>query len=893
MMAQQLKKSTPPFIVSPKHAHQAKRVPILMTTSLAVALISSPVFAEEIDVMMVFDSTAKAWVDNNGGMELFSLDIQNRMNQVASNSGLDLEFNIVHSLDIDYTTQATTNSSSFYNDLVALRQGQGVFSSVAAARETYGADLVTMMVDHGSAYGNVGLGYSLIYWQGDSSAAFSVAAIRSVDISNTLVHELGHNLGAAHPKALSSGAGPNSYLDNQYSAGWFFTGSNGKAYSTAMGYNYNDGTYYAGAPLFSTPYVNYQGVAAGDQADADNTRLINDTMSVVASYRESVCQEEHVSAWNTVTGELADFDSMCNVQEPWQAGSPPDSDGDGLDDAYELRNGLDPDNPNDGGVADPAIDGDADGDGTPDERDSHPEDPTRRGSDLLVLNTSHEWTSVVLPSTYDNPVVIAGPPSFNNSSPGVVRIKNVTREGYETRFSVNFSEWDYLDGEHASETIPHVVLESGRYTMPDGSIWEVGTFTLDKTRNFQAQTFSASFAAAPRIFLTMQTANEAQAAIPRVKSVTATGFSAALYEQESLNNGHAAETVGYLAVYSPHGSGKVILGGEEVTYLTQQTLVTHEWLPLINSSIFVEEEQSRDSEVAHTTETIDAISIGGQLFAQDVSTRGGDASALRQQPQIDATPVEWGYLQGITDQWTTVPLGKDYSAPVVTASVGELSNELGAIQIRNVTPTSFDIRFSGWDYQGGTHVNGEKIFYLVADSGEYQLGDLVLKAGRSDVEVTASQSVNVSYGSSFSEPPVIFTSVNSVNDEDVVVARVLSNSNAGIQLALQEQESLSNGHASEVVGWIAIEKGNTDIDGRSIEVTTAYGANKVVNFNKLSSNKHPVVVTALASFRGADTAYAAHRALSSSKVSAYVQEEQSRDSELGHTSETISIFIAD
>jgi len=123
MMAQQLKKSEHPVIVSPKHAHQAKHVPILMTTSLAVALISSPVFAEEIDVMMVFDSTAKAWVDNNGGMELFSLDIQNRMNQVASNSGLDLEFNIVHSLDIDYTTQATTNSSSFYNDLVALRQG--------------------------------------------------------------------------------------------------------------------------------------------------------------------------------------------------------------------------------------------------------------------------------------------------------------------------------------------------------------------------------------------------------------------------------------------------------------------------------------------------------------------------------------------------------------------------------------------------------------------------------------------------------------------------------------------------------------------------------------------------------------------------------------------------
>jgi len=850
--------------------------------------------AENIDVMMVFDTTAKSWVDNNGGMELFALDIANRMSQVASNSGLDLEFTIVHSMGLDYTTTATTSSSSFVTDLVALSQGQDEFAKVATARETYGADLVTMMVDHGSAYGNVGLGYSLIYWQGDSNAAFSVAAIRSVDISNTLVHELGHNMGAAHPKAISSSAGPNSYLDNQYSAGWFFSGTNGTNYATAMGYNYNNGIYYAGAPLFSTPYVNYQGTPAGDQADADNTRLLSETMSVIANYRASMCIAGNVSAWNTVTGELADFDSSCDVGDEWEVGTPPDTDGDGLDDADELRQGLDPNDPSDAAVeSDVEVAEDSDGDGTPDLIDSNPDDPAYRGSDLISVKVTNDWSHISLPSAYIAPVIIAGPPSYNSGSPGVVRIKNVTSDGYEGSFQINFSEWDYLDGAHVGETIPHVALESGRYTMPDGSIWEAGTFTLDKTRSFAGQVFSQSFPKAPQLFLTIQTANEDQAVTVRAKSVTANGFSAALYEQESLNNGHTAETIGYLALYSPTGSGLAVIGGQEVSYLTQNAAVTHQWLPIINSSIFVEEEQSRDIELGHTTEYIDAVSIAGELFAQDVSARGGDTSSLRQKPQANNTPVEWGYINDVADKWITVPLGKTYNNPVVAASVGDLSSELGAIQIRNVTKDSFQIHFTGWDYQNSVHVNAEKVFYLVAESGEYQLGDLVIKAGHTNVAVTASQSVSVDFGSAFDLPPVIFTSINNVNDAEVAVVRVLSSSITGMQIALQEQESLSNGHNQEAVGWIAIEPGTTTLGGRSVEVASVYGASKTVAFADVSSNKHPVVVTSLNSYRGTDTAYAAHRHLSATQVTVYVQEEQSRDTEVGHTNEHIGVFIAD
>ncbi|MFZ3156836.1 MAG: hypothetical protein WA124_04930, partial [Smithella sp.] len=41
------------------------------------------VFSANIDVMVVFDSTAKSWVDSNGGMNMFAVDAVARMNQAA------------------------------------------------------------------------------------------------------------------------------------------------------------------------------------------------------------------------------------------------------------------------------------------------------------------------------------------------------------------------------------------------------------------------------------------------------------------------------------------------------------------------------------------------------------------------------------------------------------------------------------------------------------------------------------------------------------------------------------------------------------------------------------------------------------------------------------------
>jgi len=69
-------------------------------------------------------------------------------------------------------------------------------------------------------------------------------------------------------------------------AGWYFTGTNGVRYCTVMSYtSRGDGFNYQRIPYFSTPLIEYQGVAIGDEDDGDNARCFRVTMPRVAAYK--------------------------------------------------------------------------------------------------------------------------------------------------------------------------------------------------------------------------------------------------------------------------------------------------------------------------------------------------------------------------------------------------------------------------------------------------------------------------------------------------------------------------------------------------------------------------------------------------------------------------------
>ena len=250
-----------------------------LTALLFLFCFLPSVHGATIDVMIVYDTTAKSWVSGRGGMNAFAADAVARMNQAMTNSNVDLTFRLVHAADVAYTYSGDLSA-----DLTSLQTGAGGLSIVHEWRDAYAADVVAMLVDTGSASGTVGTGYLLTSYSGEPDYAFSTNAIRSVDISHTLTHEIGHNLGCHHSKNQKSSPGPNYWL-NSYSAGWYFTGTDATAYHTIMAYNSDGyGHFYVEAPLFSIPLLTYRGTAAGDSQDGDNARNIRETMDIVAAY---------------------------------------------------------------------------------------------------------------------------------------------------------------------------------------------------------------------------------------------------------------------------------------------------------------------------------------------------------------------------------------------------------------------------------------------------------------------------------------------------------------------------------------------------------------------------------------------------------------------------------
>ncbi|EGV32142.1 PhoPQ-activated pathogenicity-related protein PqaA type [Thiorhodococcus drewsii AZ1] len=242
----------------------------------------------------------------------------------------------------------------------------------------------------------------------------------------------------------------------------------------------------------------------------------------------------------------------------------------------------------------------------------------------------HGWRFVDAPSGYTDAVVIAGPPSFRGPDPGVARLRAVGPAGFELRFQ----EWDYRarlfdDVYHAIEDVPFAVLEPGRRIMTDGSVWEVGTFDLGGTQDWKPISFGTAFDAAPKLFLTVQTANGIQAVTARARQVTATGFQAALFEEEALNEGHTGEVVGYLAIHSPTGSGLIDLGDDEVSYALQSVSADTRWTQVLGQQVRLEEEASLDPETDHVQETLDALLLGDGFFVQQVTDYGSDTTALR------------------------------------------------------------------------------------------------------------------------------------------------------------------------------------------------------------------------------------------------------------------------
>ena len=272
-----------------------------------------------------------------------------------------------------------------------------------------------------------------------------------------------------------------------------------------------------------------------------------------------------------------------------------------------------------------------------------------------TIQVDNQWTTVTLKQSYNDPVVIAGTPSFEGTDPSTVRIRNVTSNSFE----IQIDEWDYLNPVHSPEVVSYMVLEAGQYTLADGTSIVAGNQT-GQNQNWQTYNLGSAFngLGTPVVLTSVVTDADPTAVTTRVRVNSESQFEVRLQEEDSADGIHGAETVSFFAVQAGAGatgglyydSGTFLAGdsghfesfdpavrlssvssffaGMQTTLGLDATTLRNTVLNASGVNVFTEEERSVDTEVGHRDETIGFFAIergvitGAVVEQQIVQTAG-------------------------------------------------------------------------------------------------------------------------------------------------------------------------------------------------------------------------------------------------------------------------------
>lgn len=231
-----------------------------------------------IDVMVVYDDTALAFHGSTIAIENLIIANVASSNAGLATSSIDATLNLVHVGHVSYV-----GSGSSFNDLTRLRNKyDGHMDDVHVTRDAVEADLVTLvstLVDGFCGRANL---LQELPSQDTDDQAFGVVGAGCLT-NNTYIHEIGHNLGAAHDDDNTGG------LDgvHPYSRGWVDVPNN---FVTVMSYG-NGANGCSGCTTinqFSSPTELFGGFPTGD-IDHANASTLDITRMGVAAYRPDPC----------------------------------------------------------------------------------------------------------------------------------------------------------------------------------------------------------------------------------------------------------------------------------------------------------------------------------------------------------------------------------------------------------------------------------------------------------------------------------------------------------------------------------------------------------------------------------------------------------------------------
>ncbi len=232
-----------------------------------------------IDVLVVYTAAARSGAGGTANMlNLINLAVS-ETNTGYERSGIFSRMRLVHAAEINYDESILSTGSGWSTALSHLTNQDNVIDEARNLRNTYGADLVVMIVNN-MTY--CGIGWLMTPSYTYDSVGNSLVSRGCATGYYSFAHETGHNMGAHHDR-LNTGGGSAMY---SYSYGYQ---DPSLSFRTVMAYNCSGGC--PRVNNWSNPEVLYNGRPTGVVStatnSADNRMTLNNTASIVANFRSA------------------------------------------------------------------------------------------------------------------------------------------------------------------------------------------------------------------------------------------------------------------------------------------------------------------------------------------------------------------------------------------------------------------------------------------------------------------------------------------------------------------------------------------------------------------------------------------------------------------------------
>jgi hypothetical protein len=438
-----------------------------------------------------------------------------------------------------------------------------------------------------------------------------------------------------------------------------------------------------------------------------------------------------------------------------------------------------------------------------------------------TVETTAEWRRVTLNGTYEDPVVVTGPPSAGGD-PAHTRVRNVTADGFEVRLE----EWNYTDGTHAAERVGYLVVEAGRHRIGSNHSLVAGSTATNET--FSRVGYD-DLGGPAVVSTTVVGRNGSAPVVTRHRNVGATGFDVRLQGVESAAKAgveRPAERVDYVAfeagtattyatrvvagttefsdTNSYYSSGAptasvsfrtsvddpAILGSIQTFAGADTASVRTTSRSSTGASFELEEDTSVDDEVAHNAETLGYVALGspGLLFG------GGDGDGDR--------------LRAVINQSIATPA--DGRQVVFDAA--------------NSTAPSAGVDRYEWRFGDGTTATGERVFHSFDEPGRYPVTLTVVADGQRELTTTlvdVTDTGNRSGGGGGDDGDVTVTGVTPSKPGTIVEDVVFRNTYSANVVAVGN--ATVRNVTFEVDGRTYVDRDGSDGWSRSIDVSVLDG----------------------------------------------------------------------